>query len=202
MESRPAWSRYTLLAFAAASFVALSHASAQKAPAVCKDGTTSTATGRGVCSGHGGVDKSASKAAKKTVKREEKAAKAVVKRTKGAQVTTLCSDGTSSNTSGRGACSGHGGVKGAEVTSKTTGKAISVPATAKPPKVLPPVPRASARAVARANPKSAVVRSESAEDKNPKGAIAQCKDGMYSHAANHQGACGRHGGVAHWMDQR
>src|SRR5271156_3848471 len=29
------------------------------APTTCKDGTTSTATGRGACSGHGGVQKAA-----------------------------------------------------------------------------------------------------------------------------------------------
>jgi hypothetical protein len=30
-------------------------------------------------------------------------------------------------------------------------------------------------------------------------AIAQCKDGLYSHARQHRGACSRHGGVAKWM---
>lgn len=34
---------------------------------------------------------------------------------------------------------------------------------------------------------------------NPKGAIAQCKDGSYSHAAHRSGACSRHGGVAKWL---
>jgi len=60
-------------------------ARAQTAAAICKDGTTATATGRGACSGHGGVTKSA----------------------------TLCEDGSVSKSKGRGACSGHGGVKGA-----------------------------------------------------------------------------------------
>jgi hypothetical protein len=31
------------------------------------------------------------------------------------------------------------------------------------------------------------------------GASAQCKDGSYSHAQHHSGACSRHGGVAKWM---
>jgi Protein of unknown function (DUF3761) len=31
------------------------------------------------------------------------------------------------------------------------------------------------------------------------GAIAQCKDGGYSHAAHRSGACSRHGGVAKWL---
>jgi hypothetical protein len=34
---------------------------------------------------------------------------------------------------------------------------------------------------------------------NPNGAIATCRDGMYSHAAHRAGACSRHGGVSKWM---
>jgi hypothetical protein len=34
---------------------------------------------------------------------------------------------------------------------------------------------------------------------NPAGAAAQCKDGTYSHAKSHSGACSHHGGVAKWM---
>lgn len=34
---------------------------------------------------------------------------------------------------------------------------------------------------------------------NPAGAVAQCKDGSYSHAKTHSGACSHHGGVAKWM---
>ena len=37
------------------------------------------------------------------------------------------------------------------------------------------------------------------ENKNPAGAIAQCKDGLYSHAKGRTGACSRHGGVAKWL---
>jgi hypothetical protein len=51
----------------------------------CKDGTTSTSTGKGTCSGHGGVQKTPK--------------------------TTPCSDGTTSTSTGKGTCSGHGGVK-------------------------------------------------------------------------------------------
>jgi hypothetical protein len=36
------------------------------------------------------------------------------------------------------------------------------------------------------------------EDNNPVGAIAKCKDGLYSHATHRQGACSGHGGVASW----
>jgi serine/threonine-protein kinase len=161
---------------------------AQATATKCKDGTTSATSGRGACSGHGGVDVTATKATSKTVKAQEKTAKAVVKKTTGTQVTSTCADGSTSNATGRGTCSGHGGVKGAVATSKATG----APAVA-------PVPLAAPKPKVTAAPKSTVVGSGAADDKNPAGAIAQCKDGMYSHAKNRTGACSRHGGVARWM---
>src|SRR5882757_8596139 len=48
-----------LLAFA----MAMPSFAADPAPTTCKDGTTTTSTGKGTCSGHGGVQKAA-KAAK------------------------------------------------------------------------------------------------------------------------------------------
>ena len=48
-------------------------------------------------------------------------------------------------------------------------------------------------------PKPAAAGSGESVNNNPSGAIAQCKDGTYSHAKTHQGACSRHGGVAKWM---
>jgi hypothetical protein len=166
---------------------------AQAAATICKDGTTSVSSGRGACSGHGGVNKTAVSHQKKVVKAETKVAKATAKNTPGARVTTVCADGTTSNSTGRGTCSGHGGAKGAEVTSKTTGAPIPTPRTAAPT-------RASARAQTRASTNSAVVAgSGAADDNNPAGAIARCKDGLYSHALHRRGACGHHGGVASWI---
>jgi hypothetical protein len=176
--------------------------SSQTTAVKCKDGTTSASSGRGACSGHGGVDKTATTAEKKTVKKEEKTATAVVKKTPGAQVTSLCADGTTSNATGRGACSGHGGVKGAAATSKATGTPITAPATAAPakPKAVETKPvTAPAAPKPRAAATTSTAGSGGREDKNPAGAIAQCKDGMYSHAKNRTGACSRHGGVAKWM---
>lgn len=179
--------------------VASLNAQAQAAATICKDGTTSASAGRGACSGHGGVDQKATSAQKKVVKRETKAAKAVTRKTAGAQVTTICADGTTSNSTGRGTCSGHGGARGAEATSKTTGAPIPAPSTAAPGRSAP-VPRASARAQTRASTNSAVrVGSGAADDNNPAGAIAKCKDGLYSHATHRRGACGHHGGVAAWL---
>jgi hypothetical protein len=40
----------------------------------------------------------------------------------------------------------------------------------------------------------------SSPNNNPQGAIAKCKDGTYSHAAQHSGACSKHGGVGQWLD--
>jgi hypothetical protein len=168
--------------------------SAQAAAAtICKDGTSSLSSGRGACSGHGGVDRKAVTHQKRVVKSETRAAKAVTRRMAGAQITTICADGTTSNSTGRGTCSGHGGARGAEATSRVTGAPIPAPATAA-------APRASARARERANANSAVVRGSGArEDNDPAGAIARCKDGLYSHSANRRGACSRHGGVASWL---
>jgi hypothetical protein len=182
------------------TFLALlspANSGAQAAAIRCKDGTTSIARGRGACSGHGGVDKTATKAEAKTVKAQEKTAKSVVKTTTGSRVTLTCADGTTSNATGRGACSGHGGVKGAAAVSKVTGAPVApaVTTVAKPK-------AATARtrvATTPAAPRSAVVGSGAADDRNPVGAIAQCKDGLYSHAKNHTGACSRHGGVARWL---
>jgi hypothetical protein len=83
---------------------------------VCKDGTKSEASGKGACSGHGGVDAAATKAASS----KGKAA---------AQVT--CTDGTMSK-GGQGACSGHGGIKKAADTSKAAAKKTPAPPAKKP----------------------------------------------------------------------
>lgn len=34
---------------------------------------------------------------------------------------------------------------------------------------------------------------------NTSGATGVCRDGTYTHAVNHQGACSSHGGVDHWL---
>jgi len=65
--------RGPLLAAAAALLTIGLHGAqlqAQAAASVCKDGTTSAASGKGACSGHGGVDAKATAAAKKAEKKE------------------------------------------------------------------------------------------------------------------------------------
>ena len=61
--------------------------------------------------------------------------------------------------------------------------------------VATPRPIARPAAAPARRPAGAAVSSE---NRNAVGAIAQCKDGLYSHAAHRDGACARHGGVAHW----
>jgi len=136
MRTRIALAAASLIAL---SFVARP-ASAQGTKTICNDGTTSEAVGRGACSSHGGVKTMGTKAATKTAKSEAKAAektaktetkavaktaktetkavekaaktetKAAEKKTKAAPKEVTCTDGTTSKP-GRGACSGHGGVK-------------------------------------------------------------------------------------------
>ena len=52
---------------------------------------------------------------------------------------------------------------------------------------------------AKPAPRKTAAAPASVEDRNPAGAIAQCKDGTYSHAKGRTGACSRHGGVGKWM---
>ncbi|MGN6058422.1 MAG: DUF3761 domain-containing protein [Sphingomicrobium sp.] len=62
----------------------------------------------------------------------------------------------------------------------------------KPVATSKPAAMAPARKIAASAPTSS-------ENNNPAGAIAQCKDGLYSHAKGRTGACSRHGGVAKWL---
>ena len=188
---------------------------AAQAPATaCKDGSSSATSGRGACSGHGGVDRKAMKAAEKSVKAEQKAAMQQAKTT-GTMVT--CTDGASSNP-GRGACARHGGIRVAGATPmptpRSTPKSMPTPTqtptqtptpSAAPslPAAVPPSSPARTRSRAQSQAPSTTAPSSPSsrrgEDADPTGAIAQCKDGMYSHATHHQGACSRHHGVAKWM---
>ncbi|MFI5250420.1 MAG: DUF3761 domain-containing protein [Gemmatimonadales bacterium] len=43
-------------------------------------------------------------------------------------------------------------------------------------------------------------KSGTSENSDATGAIAKCKDGLYSHSTHHAGTCSGHGGVAQWLD--
>jgi hypothetical protein len=68
-----------------------------------------------------------------------------------------------------------------------SGSSTPAPKPAAAPKVTPAVPVRPA------------TTAKATENSNPAGAIAQCKDGTYSHAKTHTGACSRHGGVGKWL---
>jgi len=142
----------------------------------CKDGTTAKA-GRGACGHHGGVARA---------EKSETSPRAVETKTERAAAVT-CKDGTTAKP-GRGACGHHGGIAKSEEPSGTPPAATATPPT--------PSRRASAPAPAappaeRTTPPKAAAAA---------GATAQCKDGSYSHAKTHRGACSHHGGVAQWLD--
>jgi hypothetical protein len=182
--------------FASAAIAALctlsTQAIAQATGSVCTDGSTSAATGRGACSGHGGVDAKATAAANKPASKSK--------------TKVACTDGTMSK-GGRGACSSHGGIAAAGATAAPSPAPAPTPAPATPA-ARPPVATAAAPAptpsadrvrATTPSPSNATGGSGKPEDNDPTGAIAKCKDGMYSHSAHRSGSCSGHGGVAQWL---
>ena len=139
-------------------------------PTNCKDGTTSTATGKGACSGHGGVQKTPAAAPAAPAASTPAAAAPAASGT-----STTCKDGTTSTATGKGACSGHGGVQKAKPAADTAAAAATA-MTAAPAKT-----------------------PASAASTDPTGATAKCKDGTYSKSTHKAGTCSNHGGVAQWL---
>lgn len=90
-----------------------------------------------------------------------------------------------------------------QVSTATT-QAASTPVAAPKPTLMQRMKNAMGGTPAAApKPAAAPARKTAAsatvEDHNPAGAIAQCKDGFYSHSKGRTGACSRHGGVGKWM---
>ena len=121
---------------------------------------------------------------------------------------STCKDGTKSEATGKGACSGHGGVDTkATAASKKAAAASAKTVTPTPPpaaaktapatKTVPPPPAASKSAAASKTVPPA--KTANASDKDPTDAEALCKDGTYSHAKSHKGACSKHGGVSKFL---
>ncbi len=170
------------------------------AATTCKDGTTSTATGRGACSGHGGVQK-ATKAAATAATPAATSAPAPAAAAPTAPTASgggsTCKDGTTSTAMGRGACSGHGGVQKATKAAKTSAATAATPAAASAPAT--PAAAASAPAAAKSATVSKSAPTATASNTDPTGATAKCKDGTYSKSKHHSGTCSSHGGVAEWL---
>lgn len=89
---------------------------------------------------------------------------------------TTCKDGTTSNSTGKGTCSKHGGIGDA-----ATAPAAAAPAAA--PAAAEPAPAAKATSVSSGSP------------------TAKCKDGTMSYSKTHSGTCSHHKGVAEWLDK-
>jgi hypothetical protein len=112
---------------------------------------------------------------------------------------TTCKDGTTSAATGKGACSGHGGVqKAAKSAAAATGSAT--PAAAAPAAPAAPSPAAAPAApAAKSAPAMKSAPTATAGNTDPTGATAKCKDGTYSKSQHHSGTCSSHGGVAEWL---
>jgi hypothetical protein len=104
---------------------------------------------------------------------------------------------------GRGACSGHGGVQKPSKSKPALDAPAAAPATA-----ASPAPAAAPAAAARAAAPAAAAKSSTAStsaptatasNTDPTGATAKCKDGTYSKSQHHTGTCSHHGGVAEWL---
>ena len=111
--------------------------------------------------------------------------------------TQVCRDGSTTETAGRGACSGHGGVD-LVATNAAQKDAKAKKAEKKAEQAAQSGDTVAAKA-AQAKAKAAAAKAEKAETKASKdstGATAKCKDGTYSHAATTKGACSGHGGIA------
>src|SRR5450755_4432715 len=154
---------------------------ADSTPTTCKDGTTSTSTGKGTCSGHGGVQKAGTSAASAAPAAAAPAAPAAPAMSGG---TSTCKDGTTSTSTGKGTCSGHGGVQ------KAATPAAAAPAAAAPAAAA----AAAAPAAAKSSTASKSAPTAATSNTDPTGATAKCKDGTYSKSQHHSGTCSSHGG--------
>jgi hypothetical protein len=201
-----------LCAVAASAIFALSaqakESKASDEQVQCKDGTLSSTKGRGACSGHGGVLKTStaddakakassaaedakSKASGAAQDAKSKAASTAEKVKNAKDDTVLCKDGTVSK-AGRGACSRHGGV--AESPTQA-GR--------------PPAPAARTGQPGTGGSEPGFPRQTAPQTESGRSApsaptagtpTAKCKDGTFSYAKQHEGACSHHGGVAQWFD--
>ncbi len=87
---------------------------------------------------------------------------------------SMCKDGTTSNVTGKGACSHHGGV-----ADTTAAPAAAAPATEQP--------------------NTMNSKADKAPTTSAGSPTAKCKDGSLSYSKHHSGTCSHHGGVASWM---
>ena len=106
---------------------------------------------------------------------------------------TTCKDGTTSAATGRGACSGHGGVQKASKSKPASDDSAAAPAAPAPAAAAPATGTPAAKSASKSAPTAAPSNTD------PTGATAKCKDGTYSKSKHHSGTCSSHGGVAEWL---
>ena len=175
----------------------------QGAVLLCKDGTTTTTTGRGACTGHGGVDKkaakqaaSAAKAEKKSEAKAEKSAQRTVSAPAAAPVAPAAKPAT---VPARRAAAAARPASTLPAQSAPARAAAATPAAPAPTRAAATMPAAPAPTRTAPAPRAAAPAAARAGNTDPTGATALCKDGTYSRATNHRGACARHQGVAKWL---
>ncbi len=112
---------------------------------------------------------------------------------------TTCKDGTTSEVSGRGACSGHGGVL--KIKKMKAAKEAATEAAAPAAAATMAAPAAKVEKAEKAATKTAEAKAPTvaASATDPAGATAKCKDGTFSHSKHHGGSCSNHGGVAEFL---
>ena len=187
--------RRSLAVFFAIPLLALP-ARGQGVATLCKDGTTTTTTGRGACTGHGGVDKKAAKQSARVAKAETKVETKTAKaETKAAKAETRA-EKKSEKAAQRAAAAPASMPAAAAPVAKPTPAPVRRTTTA-PAASTMPAPPAATRAAA--TPRAAAPSAAHVSNTDPTGATALCKDGTYSHSASHRGACARHQGVAKWL---
>jgi Protein of unknown function (DUF3761) len=190
----------TVASLVAAPLLALAMAMPSFADTTCKDGTTTTSTGKGTCSGHGGIQKAAAAATAAPAAAAPVAATPKTPATPAAGAATTCKDGTTTASTGKGTCSGHGGIQKATKAKPAT--AAMAPAPAAAPAAAAPAPAAAPAASTTAAKTSTATKSApvaTASNTDPTGASAKCKDGTYSKSQHRSGTCSSHGGVAEWL---
>ena len=112
---------------------------------------------------------------------------------------TTCKDGTTSTATGKGACSGHGGVQKASKTKAAADTAAATPPATPAAAAAPAATTPAAPAAAKTSTATKSVPTATASNTDPTGATAKCKDGTYSKSQHHSGTCSSHGGVAEWL---